>query len=79
MIELLDFQSHRSPRSERTIYDIGPTHLALQVASIDNMVGQFCDHGIELLAKPAVSVDGKAKVAFCRAPEGTYIEIVELL
>lgn len=34
---------------------------------------------IEFISPPQVSPDSYAKVAFCQAPEGTYIELVELL
>ena len=79
MIELLDFTSHKKELRNRFINDIGPTHIALTVASLDNLYNDFMDDGIKFISSPKVSSDGYAKVAFCCAPEGTYIELVELL
>ena len=79
MIELLDFKSHKKERLDRAINDIGPTHLALTVDNIDEIYLDFSLDGIAFISPPAIPSDGYAKVAFCRAPEGTYIELVELL
>ena len=43
------------------------------------MYSDFIDDGIEFISNPKISPDGYAKVAFCKAPEGTFIELVELL
>ena len=79
MIELLDFKSHKKDCVSRTINDIGPTHVAFTVDDLDLLYDRFRKKGIEFLSNPEVSVDGGVKVAFCVAPEGTYIELVELL
>lgn len=79
MIELLDFVSHKQEPVQRTITSIGPTHVAFTVEDLDQVVKDFRRDGVEFLSAPAVSPDGYAKVAFCLAPEGTYIELVELL
>ena len=79
MIELLDFASHKQEPIQRTITSIGPTHVAFTVDNLDQVVNDFRRDGVEFLSAPAVSPDGYAKVAFCVAPEGTYIELVELL
>ena len=39
----------------------------------------FLRDGVEFISTPKVSEDGGVKVAFCKAPEGTHIELVELL
>lgn len=54
-------------------------HLAFTVSSVDDVYEEFSKDGIEFISASAVSPDGCAKVAFCKAPEGTYIELVELL
>ena len=79
MIELLDFKSYKKERLDRTINDIGPTHLALTGDNIDEIYRDFSLDGITFISPPAIPPDVYAKVAFCRAPEGTYIELVELL
>ena len=79
MIELLDFKTHKAESLPRQINDIGPTHLAFTVTNVDDVYKDFSEDGIEFISPPAISPDGYAKVAFCKAPEGTYIELVELI
>lgn len=79
MIELLDFQTCRREQRRHAINDIGPTHLAFTVNSVDEIYNEFIREGIEFISPPEISPDGYAKVAFCKAPEGTYVELVELL
>ena len=79
MIELLDFSMNNKVMKEKNINHIGPTHLAFTVDDVDKMYSDFIDDGIEFISNPKISPDGYAKVAFCKAPEGTFIELVELL
>ena len=79
MIELLDFSSHRDMTVERKIYTIGPTHLAIQVENLEQLQRKLEECAVPCLSNPVVSPDNKVKLMFCRAPEGTYIEIVEVL
>jgi catechol 2,3-dioxygenase-like lactoylglutathione lyase family enzyme len=78
MIELLDFSTHKKNILQRSINDIGLTHLAFTVDNLDEMYNDFLRDGVEFISAPEISKDGKVKVAFCKAPEGTYIELVEL-
>jgi len=78
-IELLDFSSHKRNALQRSINDIGPTHLAFTVDNVDEIYNDFLRDGVEFISTPKVSEDGGVKVVFCKAPEGTYIELVELL
>ena len=79
MIELLDFSSHKKDILQRSINDIGPTHLAFTVDNVDEIYNDFFNDGVEFISTPKVSEDQSVKVVFCKAPEGTYIELVELL
>ena len=79
MVELLDFKSHKTEKMVKQLNDIGPIHIAFTVDDVDEMHSQFITQGVEFISNPQVSPDGYAKVAFCQAPEGTYIELVELL
>ena len=79
MIELLDFSSHKKNNIKRHVNSIGPTHLAFTVTDVDKIYSDFLQDGVEFISKAVVSDDGGVKVAFCIAPEGTYIELVELL
>ncbi len=79
MIELLDF-SHPLPIiNKHTIHDQGITHIAFTVKNIEKMYLDLCAAGVPFISSPQVNVDGSCKVAFCKAPEGTIIEIVQVL
>ena len=78
MIELLDFGKDTKKRVN-FISSVGPTHLALTVDDAEAVFLSMKDKGVEFISAPQTSPDNYAKVAFCKAPEGTYIEIVEVL
>ena len=78
MIELLQYISHPKPsRGKYWINDIGCSHFAITVDNIDDMYTTLIDFGLTFNYKPQLSVDGKAKVAFCRDMDDILIEIVE--
>ena len=79
LIELLKFHSHSKQRRSRSVCDIGLTHIALTICDVDLEFERLSKKGIPFLSKPQTAPDGLAKVAFCRAPEGTFIELVEEL
>ena len=79
LIELLKFHNQSKIGEARGICDKGPTHVAFTVADISAEYRRLADKGIKFISTPQFSPDGFAKVAFCRAPEGTYIELVEEL
>jgi catechol 2,3-dioxygenase-like lactoylglutathione lyase family enzyme len=79
MVELLYFDTHKKEKIKRCINDIGPTHIAFTVNDLEKVYSDFTCDGVEFISSPEVSSDGCAKVAFCKAPEGTYIELVQLL
>ena len=79
MVELLDFTSHKKEALSKHINDIGPTHLAFTVGDLDAIYIDFKNDGIEFISTPEISPNGSVKVAFCQAPEGTFIELVQIL
>lgn len=80
MIELLHFRNPASRRGgELTLNRLGPTHIALTVSNLDDLHRKLTPQGIAFIGSPQVSPDGKAKVAFCRDPEGNYLELVEIV
>ena len=78
MIELLHFQSHSGKQKLRSLVDTGLTHMAFTVDDLDMEYEKLKGEGVHFNAPPRLSPDGYAKVSFCRAPEGTYIELVEV-
>jgi catechol 2,3-dioxygenase-like lactoylglutathione lyase family enzyme len=80
MIELLHFRNPAPrPRGDLTLNRLGPTHVALTVTDLDGLYRRLTQQEISFVAPPHVSPDGKAKVAFCRDPEGNYLELVEMV
>jgi catechol 2,3-dioxygenase-like lactoylglutathione lyase family enzyme len=79
MIELLRFHSHQREQKTRNINDIGIAHIAFEVEDLNAGYNSLKDEGVLFNSPPQLSPDGCAKVAFCRAPEGTLIELVEVI
>ena len=79
MIELLKYQSHLAEQKTREICEIGISHIAFTVDDLDVEYERLRGKGIQFNSPPQLSPDGYAKVTFCRAPEGTLIELVEVL
>ena len=78
-IELLDYRTNKRKSEPGNINDIGITHIAVEVKDLAALYRNIIDAGTEFISAPAMNPEGSAKVAFCRAPEGTYIELVELI
>jgi catechol 2,3-dioxygenase-like lactoylglutathione lyase family enzyme len=57
----------------------GPTHVALNVEGIDALYERLAVAGVRFTTAPRLSPDGRAKVTFCHDPDGTLIELVELV
>lgn len=80
VIELLYFYSHKvHKRSRREIFERGLSHIAFTVKDIQKEYDRLLRAGVKFNAPPQVSADRRAKVTFCRDPEGTFIELVEVL
>ena len=78
MIELLDFKTHVDDEI-RNFYTIGASHVAFTVENLDELFKKLSENNIEFNAKPQHSPDGMVKVTFCKDPDGTPIELVEML
>lgn len=79
MVELLKYVSHPQKAPDNLqICDIGCSHIAFTVDDVDKEYTRLSDKGVRFNCPPLVSPDGCAKVAFCRDPDGVFIELVEL-
>ncbi|EHQ36849.1 VOC family protein [Methanoplanus limicola] len=80
LIELIQF-IHPHDRSENRvkINGIGPTHIAFTVDDIKSLYYELSGSNVEFISEPELSSNGDAIVAFCRDPDGTFIEFVELI
>jgi len=80
MIELLHYASHpQSERGENKLCEIGPTHVAFTVEDVEKVYMNWSARGIKCNSEPVISPDGKAKLFFCQDPDGTFLEIVQML
>lgn len=79
MIELLYFGSHQDKSQNCEIYRKGLTHIALTVDNLDSEYKRLSAAGVAFISPPQLSPDGSAKVAFCKDPQGVFVELVETL
>ena len=78
MIELLYYKSHPEiPDMSRKITQIGCSHIAMTVDNLDLVYEKLIKNGVIFNSPPQYSSDGKAKVTFCKDPDGSLIELVE--
>lgn len=75
LVELLEFE--RPEGAPPPLDRVGPTHAALTVDDLDGLHRRLSAAGGRFLSDPLVSADGAARVAFCRDPDGTLLELVE--
>ncbi len=78
MIELLDYGDHTKVK-QNTLFGIGIAHFAITVLDINALYLRGIQNHIHFISPPKEDPNGYAKVAFCQAPEGTFIELVEEL
>ncbi len=80
MIELLEFKKKKKRENEEyNISRIGASHFAVTINNLEKTYNLLKKKGIRFICKPMLSNDKKVKLTFCRAPEGTLIEMVEEL
>jgi lactoylglutathione lyase len=77
MIELLYFFTHLCNDKSPDITAVGCSHIALTVPDVDIIYDKINEAGCETINRPSLSPDGKAKVFFCKDPDGTWLELVE--
>jgi len=77
-LELLEFDNPGSSEP-RSLFQYGPTHIALTVNDIDKIYTRMLEANVECLSPPKCSPNGNVKVMFCRDPDKTWLELVEEL
>ena len=78
LVELLEFESHNDNKI-RNFYTIGASHVAFTVDDIEKLYVNLSEKNIKFNAIPQKSPDGLVKVTFCKDPDGSPIELVEML
>ena len=79
LIELLHFKSHPKKPRNIDITELGYSHIALTIGNLEKEYERLLGDGVIFNASPETSPDNYAKVAFCRDPDGAWIELVEVL
>jgi len=79
IVELLKYEKPTATSKRRPINDVGCSHIAFTVDNLEKMVILMKEGGVEFVNAPRKSEDQKAKVAFCKDPDGCFIELVEEL
>jgi glyoxylase I family protein len=80
LLELLYFKSHPDkPKWSGDPFSTGYTHIALTVKNIDEICIKLAAIGTTFPAQPQNTPDGFAKVIYAKSPDGTLIELVEIL
>lgn len=79
MIEIIKYHSHPTEQRMSKINEVGISHIAFTIYDLDYEYTRLKNEGVQFNSSPQLSPDGYAKVTFCRAPEGTLIELVEVL
>lgn len=80
LVELLWYKSHPRTRTHTNeICEIGASHVAFTVGNLDEEYKRLTERGVVFSCSPQYSPDGVAKVTFCRDPDGTFIELVEMM
>jgi len=79
LLELLQYHSHPKVlgSGKAKSNDLGCSHLAFTVDNIKQACEKITNTGGSTVNLPAISPDGKVKVAYCNDPEGVLIEVVE--
>ena len=79
-IELLQYLNTPKPVPNLThSNDVGCNHVAMQVGDLDALYEKAVAAGIRFNTPPVLAAGGKAKVTYCRDPEGVLLELVEIL
>jgi catechol 2,3-dioxygenase-like lactoylglutathione lyase family enzyme len=79
LLELLEYHSHPEQKeiSPQLSNQLGNSHIALTVCSIEKALECVRSCGGSLVNPPATSPDRTVRVAYCHDPEGNLLELVE--
>lgn len=80
LVELIKFRSHpiSVPQGVRML-TAGPTHVAFTVDDLRARYLYMKAQGVKFNCPPQISPDGKVLLTYCQDPDGTLVELVELL
>lgn len=76
MLELIECQ-YKNIAEKKEVFFIGVSHLALKVDNIYEICKKACEKGGEVLFPPIKVNESENYMAFCRDPEGNYLEFIQ--
>ena len=79
VLEILEYCNHPTELIDQPIYNVGASHIALQVKNAEKAYKILKEKGIKIISKPVLSSEKIAKVFFCFDPNDVRIELVEML
>ena len=78
LVELINSKSYGN-KKDRDFFTIGASHFAFTVDDLEKTYDYLVKNGVKFTAPPQQTPDGFAKVTFCEDPDGTLIELVEVI
>ena len=78
LVELINSKSYGN-KKDRDFFTIGASHFAFTVDDLEKTYDYLVKNGVKFTAPPQQTPDGFAKVTFCEDPDGTPIELVEVI
>ena len=78
LVELIMSKSHEN-KKDRNFFTIGASHCAFTVDDLQKTYEYLLKNGVKFNAPPQLPPDGNAKVTFCEDPDGTPIELVQVI
>ena len=79
ILEILEYRNHPTQLIDQPIYNVGASHIALQVKNAEKAYDILKQKGIKIISEPVLSSEKIAKVFFCFDPNNVRIELVEML
>ena len=79
LIELLYFRNKNVKKDNYRIDRVGCSHFAITISNMKKFFNNLKKNKLKYLSEPTLSNDKKVILLFCRAPEGTLIEVVQVL
>ena len=79
VLEILEYRNHPTKLIEQPVYNVGASHIALQVRNADDAYNKLTENNVRIISEPVFSSEGIAKVFFCFDPNDVRIELVEML
>ena len=79
ILEILEYRNHPTQLIDQPIYNVGASHIALQVKNAEKAYEILKEKGIKIISEPVLSSEKIAKVFFCFDPNNVRIELVEML